>query len=171
MTAAQKPARARRGVVLHDVFFPIWIQYLVPLNLVRIAGVNYLVNALVVRLTLGILSVEHHIRSLLKYAGLATLLGLAADFAGLLVYDWLVRPHVPVSKAPVNWYLLTIVGVAAVLIFFANLLLARRLLSLTRRQSLLLALVMAVFTAPWLVLLDQTHLPKYPPPGMGWLPW
>lgn len=149
--------RKGRHTVLYDVYFPIWVQFLVPRVLISVLIVNFIVNGAVVKATLHVMSVKHTFRDLYGYAGWATALGLAADFAGLFVYDLLLRGQYTITTA-LNPLLLSIIAVAAPLIFAANFMLARQLLRLPGKQSLLLAAVMAIVTSPWLVFLDRSHL-------------
>ncbi len=95
------------------------------------------------------MSVRHTFRDLYRYAGWATVLGLVADFAGLFVYDLLFRGQYTITTAS-NPFLLGIIAVAERLTFAANFMLARKLLRLPTKQSLLLAAVMTIVTSPWL---------------------
>ncbi|MFO8060048.1 MAG: hypothetical protein R6U70_05275 [Bacillota bacterium] len=147
----------RRGVILYDVYFPIWVQLLVPRILASVLIVNYMVNALVVTAALRAMSVTHTLRGLLRYTGWATLFGIMADFAGLFLYDLLLRGGHPIASA-VNPLLFSIIAIAAPIIFAANLILAQRLLGLSPGRGVVLGAIMAILTSPWLVLLDRTHL-------------
>lgn len=144
----------KRRIVVYDVFFPIWAQLLVPRVLLSVLVINYVVNALVVKGALHVMTIRHTFRELCRYAAWATVLGLAADFCGLFVYELVGAGPVTTAAGP----LIRIIVVAAPLIFGANYVLARRLLELPTRKSVILAVVMAVLTSPWTVLLERTRL-------------
>lgn len=108
----------------------------------------YAFNGLVVKIALHLMAISHTFRDLLRYAAWATVFGLAADFCGFFVYELLGQR--PFAEA---YPLISIIAVATPLIFAVNYLLSRRLLDLASRESVILALVMAVVTSPWTVFL------------------
>lgn len=147
----------RLDVVLYDVYFPIWLHLLVPAVLMRVLAINYVVNAVVVRLTLGRLSMPRPLKTILGYSVPATVLGLAADLAGLAVFEALFpERYAPGAASSLHPGLFILIAVAGLLVAVVNYLLSGPLLGLRGQHRLIIAAAMGLITAPWLVLLDRS---------------
>lgn len=150
---------------LYNVIFPIWLLFLFPVAwLIALPG-NLLIDCAVVLLTL--LALKHtQKRAVLKQVWWKVwLLGFAADFVGVLILlpsmfllGFLPEPWdtwlEPVMYNPFKSWLafaLTLIAVAlsGVCIYFFDRWAMRRCSALDDRQRHVVALALAITTAPW----------------------
>ena len=134
--------------MIGDVYFPLWVNLLMPTNLLLMFAVNLGFNTLVVLAAWRFFRLPFSWPAPLRYVLFATLLGLVADFTALLGYEAL---RGPVAGADVV-FAPAIILAAGILIFCFNYVLARAF-SLRRREALILAVTLGIVTAPWTVLL------------------
>ncbi|MGM9594343.1 MAG: hypothetical protein ACI3U8_08305 [Candidatus Onthomonas sp.] len=152
----------KRELRLYNVLFPIWMLFLWPgVWLILLPG-NFLIDSLVLLLamtTLGYAGRKAVWKSaILKVWGF----GFAADLAGavvtlglMLLLDWLA-PQWNTFLIP-GGQLLVLPGIAAAgaLIYFLNRCFSFRRTELTARQIHRLSLALAVFTAPYTMLIPS----------------
>lgn len=151
---------------LYNVIFPVWLLFLVPVVWLIVIPANLLIDCLVVLLTLTALKHAQK-KAVLKQVWWGVwLMGFAADFVGALfllpsmfLLGYLPEPWdswlEPVMYNPFKSGLafgvtLLAVALSGVCIYFFD---RRRLRSctlLTDREQHIVALTLAIVTAPWL---------------------
>ncbi len=158
-----------RKTRLYNVIFPIWLLWLVPpVWFLALAG-NFIIDLLVIVLTLRHLQVENRKELVRRTVWRSWIFGFLADLAGtaallpVLLLDggeWYRNVQLAAAYDPFGsvWgFLWVTAGVltAAVCIYFFNRKLALKRAPLTEEQRHKLALAMAVFTAPYLFYLPM----------------
>ncbi|MFO7941260.1 MAG: hypothetical protein R6U92_01225 [Bacillota bacterium] len=134
--------------MMYDVYFPMWLNLALPGNLLRMTAINLLFNTAVVAAAWKLLRLEFSWAVTLRYAFIATILGLLADFGGLFAYEALAGP-VGKSGSP---YAPAVILAAGILILVFNYPLALAF-SLSPKRAIALAATIAMVTAPWTLLL------------------
>ena len=158
----------KKEVRLYNVLFPVWFIWLFPQVFLIVAPANLLVDGLVLSLTLAAL--KHPA----KWAALKALIwkfwvrGFLADFMGVLfllpgVFLPVILPNVPAIKGmdaammgnpflhPLAFlWMLASVGLAGVCIYFFDRRAMEEYPLLSPREKHIVALTMAIVTAPWL---------------------
>lgn len=162
----------KRDVRLYNVLFPVWILYFFPQLWVIVVPGNLVIDCLVLLLTL--LALHHRD----KKGVMKTLwwrfwlLGFAADFIGTLWLTgiWLLASLTqqtlpwfseifsgaylnPFRSLPGFMLIFSGVALAGVCIYFFDKLAMRRCGLLTGREKHVVALTMAIVTAPWTFLI------------------
>ncbi len=167
----------KKQVRLYNVLFPIWILWLFPQILVFVVPGNLLIDCLVLFLTLLALKHAQKGAVMKKLWWKFWLLGFAADLIGTV---WMLLSILPVYLANwdrvgpspcLEWWEDTMLGVhmfrpwshpltlcwtlagiaiAGVCIYFFDRRAMRSCTLLTDREKHLIALTMAIVTAPWL---------------------
>jgi hypothetical protein len=152
---------------LYNLIFPIWLLWLVPpVWLIALAG-NFFLDLLVLSLTLKYLRAEDWGRQAKRLVWRSWIFGFLADLAGTAVLlpsqlldggEWYQNVQYAVAYDPFDgvWsFLWVTAGVlaAAVCIYFFNRKLVVKEAVLTESGKHMLALSMAVFTAPYLFYL------------------
>lgn len=154
---------------LYNVIFPIWMLYLLPqVWLITLPG-NLIIDCGVLLITLAVLKHEKKFTVVKRLWWRFWLLGFAADFVGVAVLlpaafmpEWLSDPAAewwsgnltPILynafKTPAAFlWTLAGVAVAGVCIYFFDRRAMRSCDLLTDRQKRVIALTMAIATAPW----------------------
>lgn len=151
----------QKDIKLYNVMFPIWFLIVFPIAWIIILPVNFIIDSLVLLISARVLKLTDmkgiYKKSILKI----WMIGFGADFvgAGILFlsttgsgvwYEYLNA----VSWNPFdNWYSILFVtfatAVTGILIYFGNLKLAFQGVDMAKRNKKLLALALAVFTAPY----------------------
>ena len=159
----------KKEVRLYNVIFPVWILWFFPQIFLIVAPANLLVDCLV--LTLALMGLKHQNKRAVvkKLWWKFWWRGFAADFVGVLVLlpgvflpDLLNKPWTyDVSMAMIAnpfrhpaallWVLLA-VALAGVCIYFFDKRAMKKCALLTPREKHVVALTMAIVTAPWLFL-------------------
>ncbi len=160
---------------LYNVIFPIWIIWIFPLTWLIILPANFIIDLLVVTLTLKVLKIKHIwitakpvILKVWLFGFLSDIIGTAGMLAaGLLdervlgqaVGDWWYQNiGFPVNYNPFQsiygflWVTLCVV-LAAAMIYLFNLKFSFKKAPITDRQKRQLSFSLAVFTAPYLFYL------------------
>jgi len=155
----------KRPVRLYNVLLPIWLLFLLPTVWLVVLPGNLIIDCAVVFLTL--LALKHtQKKAVLRHAWWRVwLLGFAADFVGALLLipsmialDFLPEPWngwlEPVMYDPTQSWLafvvtLIAVAVAGVCIYFFDRRALRSCPALNDRQRHVVALTLAIVTAPW----------------------
>lgn len=155
----------KRQLRLHNVLFPIWMLFLWPgVWLILLPG-NFLIDSLVLLLAMTVLGYAGR-KAVWKSAILKVWgFGFAADLVGagitlglLLLLDWLV-PQWNTFLIPGGQLLvLPGIAVAGALIYFLNQRFSFRRTELTGTQVHWLSLALAVFTAPYTMLIPSEWL-------------
>lgn len=155
----------KRPVRLYNVLLPIWLLFVFPVTWLAVLPGNLIIDCAVVLLTL--LALKHAgKKAVLHHAWWRVwLLGFAADFVGVLflmpsmfLLDFLPEPWntwlTPVMYNPFKSWLafavtLFAVSVAGVCIYFFDRRALRSCPALDDRQRHVVALTLAIVTAPW----------------------
>lgn len=158
-----------RRTRLYNIIFPIWILWLVPpIWFIALAG-NFIIDFLVLALTLRVLRVENRRELARKLVWKVWILGFLADLVGVaaLLPSQMVAwgaEFIPVQRAiaydPLGsgWAFLWVgaaVLIAAACIYWFDRGLALKNAQLAEEQKRKLALSMAVVTAPYLFYLPM----------------
>ncbi len=163
----------KKETTLYNVVFPIWLMVLFPTAWIAVIPLNLIVDFLVMFITLKVLK-SQNAKLCIKSSLLPVwLFGFLSDFigVGILFSTYLIGliPALSESDAYTDilgaltmnpfeniWALLwtlAAIAVAGVMIYIFNRFISFRKLPLENKQKHLLALSMAVFTAPYLFLL------------------
>ncbi len=168
-----------KGVTLYNVLFPIWMLWLFPITWIVILPANFIIDLLVVTLTLKFLKVEN-IKEKVKpviikvwiFGFIADFIGTTAMFASNLIdFDyqtelgkwWYENISNAVSYNPyhsifaVLWVTVS-VFIAALCIYWFNLKICLRKAELDIAIKKKLSLSLAIFTAPYLFYLPSQWL-------------
>ena len=162
----------KRDVKLYNVLLPIWILYFFPQVWIITLPGNLLIDCAVLLLTLAVLKHTQKKAVLKKLWWKFWLLGFLADFIGALflfgcwylsllpepVGSWIdsIIPQAflnPFRTLPGFLYTLTGVVIAGVCIYFFDKRAMKSCTLLDGRQRHIVALTMAVVTAPWTFLI------------------
>ncbi len=160
---------------LYNVIFPIWMLWIFPLTWLVILPANFLIDLLVVALTMKVLKIEHIwatakpvILKVWLFGFLSDLIGTAAMLMAAFLDEGILGPTAgkwwyqnisySVNYNPFQsiygflWVTLCVV-LAAAMIYLFNLKFSFKKAPLTDRQKRQLSLSLAVFTAPYLFYL------------------
>ncbi len=163
-------SRIKKEITLYNVLFPIWFLLMFPVTWIVVLPVNFIIDSAVLLICAKLLNLtgirETYKRSIIKI----WIIGFASDFigAGILFlsldssgswYEYLQA----VSWNPFdNWYALLFVAfavaVAGVCIFIGNLKYALRKVEASQRKKRILALCLAVLTAPYILFYPSSLL-------------
>jgi len=160
----------RKNVKLYNIIFPIWLLWLIPTTWIVVLPANFIIDLLLVVLTLKYLKVEN-IKPIAKSIIFKVwIFGFLADFIGtflmllsnIIDFDyntpigewWYNNITNAVSYNPftsiyaILWVTVCVV-ITAILIYIFNYRLVLRKSSLEDSQKKKLALSLAIFTAPY----------------------
>ena len=160
----------RKNVKLYNIIFPIWLLWLIPTTWIVVLPANFIIDLLLVVLTLKYLKVEN-IKPIAKSIIFKVwIFGFLADFIGtflmllsnIIDFDyntpigewWYNNITNAVSYNPftsiyaILWVTVCVV-ITAILIYIFNYTLVLRKSSLEDSQKKKLALSLAIFTAPY----------------------
>lgn len=161
----------KRPVRLYNVLLPIWLLFVLPTVWLAVLPGNLIIDCAVVLLTL--LALKHtDKKAVLRHAWWRVwLLGFAADFVGVLfllptmfLLDFLPEPWrfllEPVMYNPFkSWlaFVVTLLAVAlsGVCIYLFDRRALRSCATLNDRQRHIMALTLAIVTAPWLFFIPM----------------
>ena len=153
-----------KSITLYNVLFPIWFLILFPITWLVILPANFIIDSLVLIISMKLLKTikikETYKSTILKVWGI----GFASDFAGAGILflgaegprQW--REYLnSISWNPFdNWYAVLYVTfaviISGILIYLLNLKLSFKNLDMEQRNKRILALALAVFTAPYIFL-------------------
>lgn len=162
--------RTVKETALYNVMFPIWFLLIFPLAWIIVLPVNFIIDSVVLLIGVKLLKTANtwgtYKRSILR----VWLIGFASDFigAGILFlssdgtggwYEYLRS----VSWNPFdNWYALLFVAFAVAIsgisIYFGNLKYSLAKTELSYRNKRILALILAIFTAPYILFYPSSLL-------------
>jgi hypothetical protein len=167
---------SKNGITLYNVIFPVWFLLLFPLSWLIILPANLLIDSLV--LILSLKTFKQPIKAAWKRAILPVwAFGFLADItgAGLLlltqvvdsdsaVFRWLyenVFNYVAFNPFRSIWSVLVVlvaIAVSGILIYFLNYKVSFKKLEIENNQKKKLAVALAVFTAPWVMLIPSSWI-------------
>ena len=162
----------------YNIFFPIWFLLIFPLMWIVVLPVNFLVDTLVLLITFKAMKLsgikQLYWRSIWMVWGfgfLADLVGAALLFPPNLadifipsistwVYDNLVAPLAfnPYTNPFAIVYMLIAIAISGVGIYFFNLKISLRALEITSAEKKHIALMLALFTAPYVLAIPTQWL-------------
>lgn len=157
---------------LYNVIFPIWFLIFFPIYWLAVIPLNFVVDTVVLLIALKLLKIvkikEIYKKTILK----VWLIGFLADLIGsaILICTQLISPSILsqeiISALAYNpftnvWALLiTIIAilVSALLIYFINMKVSFKKVDIEEKRKKKLALILAIFTAPYLFLYPSSLL-------------
>ena len=165
-----------KNLKLYNVFFPVWLLILIPFTWVIAIPVNFIVDSLVIFISLKFLKIEEAFQKYKKVIFKVFIFGFLSDFIGsvfliLVTYlgtiggessafiKWFEKNIVIyiMSNPIANIYAFTIVALAVLLggicIYFFNLKISFKNLDIDEKDKRKMSLIMAIFTAPYLFFL------------------
>ena len=150
----------KRGTVLYNLLFPVWFLYLIPRVWLFIIPANFIIDSLVLLAALHVLKIpgkmEIYRRSILKIWGIGFLSDLLS--AGLLfLLGWILTildaPFTPFGGLACVLISLPFIGLAGWLIFRLNRRFSFRGTELAGDRIRRICLVLALATAPYLMMI------------------
>ncbi|MDD2569154.1 MAG: hypothetical protein PHN47_03180 [Clostridia bacterium] len=154
---------------LYNVFFPVWFLLIFPVSWLVVLPANFIIDSIVLLVAgkaLNLLELKNIYKSTIIKVWI---FGFLADIigAGLLFLTqtfngsfWSEYIGNPVAYNPWdNWYsfayVLGAIVISAVFIYIFNMKISFKKLEISKKQKQILALVLAIFTAPYLFLLPS----------------
>lgn len=159
MTSIGSPKGSLR---LYNVIFPVWLFYVWPTVIwLWILPANFLVDSLVLVVAMAVYGVSERMQVWKKSILRVWAIGFLSDFIGGLVILGLMQPGDSLGRSGSLWYdfpgeqLMALPGIviAGVLIYFLNCRVSFRKTSLTADKIHRPAFALAVFTAPYTMLI------------------
>lgn len=169
--------KKNNNVKLYNLIFPIWILWLMPITWIVVLPANYLIDLLVVTLTLKLLKVQdikQHVKPVILkvwiFGFVADFIGTAAMFmSGVINFNyetelgkwWYTNIANAVSYNPftsiysVLWVTACVI-ITGFFIYVFNYRICLKKSSLDTVQKKKLSLSLAIFTAPYLFYLPTT---------------
>ncbi len=156
---------------LYNVIFPVWLFFILPPLILIAIPANYIVDSLVLLIGFKVLGITGWFKSykqcILKVWGFGflvdifgSLLLFATQFMGFndFMYYNLIQPLCwnPFSKPLALIYALVVVAICGYLIYLVNYRISLKKLDLDDKQKKLIAILLAVITAPYLFLLPTS---------------
>lgn len=167
----------KSSIKFYNMFFPIWLLWLFPFAWSVVLPVNFIIDSLVLLLTLKVLKINNkkkiYKKTILKVWGF----GFLSDFIGTLVMFsicvvadnlpnnirrlWFDNLTIPLGHNPftsiysLTWAIVSII-VTSFFIYLFNYKISFRKLDIEEKSKKKLALSLAIFTAPYLFLLPTT---------------
>jgi len=156
--------KGENKITFYNVLFPIWFLILFPITWVVILPANFIIDSLVVLISMKVLKVSGIGSAYKKIILRVWMIGFASDFVGAGIL-FLGSEYIPawreylysISWNPFdNWYAVLYVAFATissgVVIYLLNYKLAFNRSELIQKHKRTLALALAVFTAPYIFL-------------------
>ena len=166
--------RNKNSIKMYNLVFPIWLLWLFPLTWIVVLPGNFIIDSLVVLITLKLLKVSN-IKNLYKKAILKVWgFGFLSDFIGtaIMFIPMLIEGKIPIayrewwyknlnsavsydpfkSGYAVAWIVMAII-ITSFFIYLFNYKVSFKKLDIEEKSKKKLALSLAIFTAPYLFLL------------------
>ena len=154
----------KKDVTLYNILFPIWFLILFPITWIVVLPANFIIDSTVLLISIRLLKLasikETYKKTILKVWGI----GFASDFAGAGILflgtegtsGWNEYLN-SISWNPFdNWYAVLYVAfailVSGFLIYILNYKVSFKKLDIKQRDKRILALALAIFTAPYILL-------------------
>lgn len=151
---------------INNVIFPIYLIWIMPQVFWIIAILNFIIDSIVIIVTEKILKVNNILKNYKKCILKVWGFGFLADFIGAIlligisgilgsfdisfVYNIGYNPFGNIYALMITFFTVAISGI---LIYVFNRKICFKKLDLTEKQKVVLSLVMAIFTAPYLFLM------------------
>ena len=164
----------KSSIKIYNVIFPIWLLWLFPLTWIIILPGNFIIDSLILLLTLKVLKINDKKNIYKKTILKVWLFGFLSDFIGTLIMLipvivenslpvnfrdwWYSNLTAPVSYNPfdsiysVIWVIVCIIITSCFIYWFNNKVSFKKL-DIDENSKKKLALSLAIFTAPYLFLL------------------
>lgn len=162
-----------KQVKLYNMIFPIWLIWLIPLTWFVIIPGNFIIDSICILIFFSIVKVDDVTKVYKKVILKTWVLGFVADIIAsipFVVMAWTVESENPILVKLIDGinmnptsniysflYTLLCVIFAGVLIYIFNYKIAFRKLDIDKAKKRKAALLMAVFTAPYLYFLPAIH--------------
>ena len=148
------PHQHAKETRLYNVYFPIWLLLSFPLAWILVLPVNFLIDSLVLLLSLLILKIQNKKERYKKYILSIFGFGLLADSFGL-AYFWMTVPVMGIGRTGEEPYItIPAILIAAIFIFLFNYFITFR--KEEKKHRLALSLVFAIVTAPYTFFISTT---------------
>lgn len=158
-----------RDIKLYNMILPVYMLWLIPSEFFIVAILNFIIDSIVVLITKKIMKIENIFKKYKKVILKVWIFGFVADFIGtaflfgmseLLYYlDIPIRYNIDYNPFG-NFYalIITIMGIliSEMFIYIFNKNISFKKIDITERQKSILALVMAIITAPYTFLLPSS---------------
>lgn len=168
----KKDKQGKKGVVLYNIFLPIWLIFAIPPVLLVTLPVNYIIDYWVCRISLKKQNKQEYKAITKKLVWKIWIVGFLSDFIGIVVMFLSeiifggnnFGGHI-VYSIEYNCfsnifgflYVILCIGLSGVLIYFINLkLVLRKVDSLSLSEKKKLCLHLAIFTAPYTFLIPTS---------------
>ncbi len=169
----------KREIKLRNVFFPIWMLWVLPITWLVIIPINAIIDGLVLLFTTAHLSIEDRKNFILRILPKTVLVGFISDIIASIplvllaiiwnpdtntkIGKWWLENISPIQYNPLdNIFSVLIVLVCVILggflIYFLNRKFVLKKLEITDCEKFVLARNMAIFTAPHLFLMPFNWL-------------
>lgn len=162
----------KKDIKLYNVLFPIWMLIVFPITWLIVLPANFIIDTLVVIITMKVLKVPNIKKAYKGSIIKVWLFGFASDFicAGLLLItqfipgDWWYHNILsPVAFNPFNnplsfLVVLIAIFISGLLIFLFNYKVSFKNTELSKEDIKKIAISMAIFTAPYVVLIPSKLL-------------
>lgn len=154
------------GIRLYNLMFPIWMMILFPTIFWIFLPINFIVDSVVLAAALAVFHYEQKgkvwVRSILRvwvFGYLADVVGALLILGIFYILDGVLCVSVPLWRAPYE-QLMTLPGIAlaGVLIYFLNRRFSFRKTALDPEQIRRLSLALAIFTAPYTMLISTSFI-------------
>lgn len=168
-----------KKITLYNIIFPIWLLWLVPTTWIVVLPANFVIDLLVVVLTMKFLKVQGMKQKAKKIILRVWIFGFLADFIGtaamilanIIEFDsgseiaewWYKNISNPVSYNPFSsiygflWVTVCVI-LTALFIYLFNYKFCLKKAELSEQQRKKLALSLAIFTAPYLFWLPTAWI-------------
>ncbi|MDU1413494.1 MAG: hypothetical protein E6929_11840 [Clostridium sp.] len=163
------------NVKLYNALFPIWMLIMFPLTWLYILPANFIIDSIVILITLKVLKCGS-IKNIYKSTIIKVwIFGFASDFiCGILLFLsqfikgnwWYEYIMIPLVENPLdNWfaliYCLVTLFIAGFFIYFFNYKISFKKLNLPKKTIQKIALSLAIFTTPYVILFPSYTLYGY----------
>lgn len=163
----------KNGVVLYNIFLPIWLLPIWPPIIFITLPINYIIDYVVCRLSLRRQKVQNYKMITNKLAWKIWIVGFMSDFVGIamMIMSEFMFNNVSDSLGKVIYsieyncfsnpfgflYVVICLVVSAILIYFLNLkVVLKKVDTLNLQEKKKLCLHLAIFTAPYLFLIPTS---------------
>ena len=161
--------RHEKSVKMYNLLFPIWLLLIFPISWLIVLPVNFFIDLGVLFLSLIYLKIDNKKELIRKSVLRIWILGFIADFIGVAMMFVLMQPYndwwnhhisYPLNFNPFEsvyalFFTTCCVIVSAYFIYCFNYKICLQKTSLNRKQKKIIALFLAVFTAPYFFFLPS----------------
>ncbi|MDU5109999.1 MAG: hypothetical protein E6248_06100 [Clostridium sp.] len=166
----------KTSIKIYNLIFPIWIIWLFPITWIVVLPANFIIDSLVILITLMVLKINDKKTIYKKAIFKAWIFGFLSDFIGTVI---MIIPSLIFSKLPKNismwidknlisplaynpfssiysalWGILAVL-VAGYFIYLFNYKVTLKNIDIEIRSKKILAISLAVFTAPYLFFIPM----------------